>query len=57
MMGNVRLLVRGEFCPFTSLWGKKLPHPHPLMEEFSTVNQESGSIAISSCGYDRSNQS
>jgi hypothetical protein len=30
----------GEFSPFTSLWGKKLPHP--LIEEFPARNRGSG---------------
>lgn len=37
-----RLPVRGEIFPFTSLRGKKLPHPHPLMEEFPMGNWASG---------------
>jgi hypothetical protein len=30
-----RLLVGGELSPFTSSWGKKLLHPHHLLEETS----------------------
>jgi hypothetical protein len=31
-----------NFSPFTSPWGKKLPHPLPLIEEFPTGNQGLG---------------
>jgi hypothetical protein len=37
-----RLPVEKEFPPYTSMWGKKLPHPHPLMEKLPLENWGSG---------------
>jgi hypothetical protein len=37
-----RLPVGGELFPIYIPVGKKLPHPHPLIEEFPAGNQGSG---------------
>jgi hypothetical protein len=39
--GIFSLTLREDFSSFTSLWENKLPHPHPIMEEFLIGNQGS----------------